>query len=316
MFRLEQRKAELSLSEARKKCPFDNLVDQERPTAVYWNGKMMELPKGKACVPEKWTTVSIPNKYPAFTPKASSWTRLAGPYEVMDGVGFHEVIVTKDHTKDIPQFTEQQVRELLEVYHARYVELKDREHVNYISIFKNKGAMAGATVAHPHSQLVAIPVTDPDIERSLLGSRQFFEEHHNQCVHCVMLAWDRQDKKRIVFENECYTVVCPFASRVAFEIRIYPSKHSPYFENIDDYEKGCLAEAFSKAMKKLYKALKDPDYNYFLHTSPADGKNYDHYHWHWEILPKTATWAGFELGAGIEISTIEPEKAAAFLRKQ
>ena len=68
-------------------------------------------------------------------------------------------------------------------------------------------------------------------------------------------------------------------------------------------------------MKKLKKALKDPDYNYFIHKAPVDAGNHDHYQWHMEILPKTSTWAGFELGTGIKISTIEPESAAAFLRK-
>ena len=242
-------------------------------------------------------------------------TRLVGPYQAADGVGFHEVIVTKSHTKDIPEFSLAQVKELLDMYHARYIALKDEEFVNHISIFKNKGPKAGATIAHPHSQLIATPITDPDITGSLEGSLRYFEQN-KKCIHCEMLAWDRQNKKRIVYENEEYTVVCPFASRVAFEMRIYPRKHASYFERTTDKQRELLGDALLAAMQKLSRALKDPDYNYFLHTAPADGGNYDHYHWHWEILPKTSTWAGFELGTGIEISTIEPESAAAFLRKQ
>ena len=81
-------------------------------------------------------------------------------------------------------------------------------------------------------------------------------------------------------------------------------------------EKKLFADALRKALNKIYKALKDPAYNFYIHTAPASGDNYSHYHWHLNILPKTSTWAGFELGAGVEISTIEPEKAAEFLRKQ
>ena len=263
----------------------------------------------------KGTTIALSNIYPAFAPMKSFETRLVGPYQAADGVGFHEVIVTKSHTKDIPQFSLAQVKELVDVYSARYIALKDKEFVNHISIFKNKGPRAGATIAHPHSQLIATPVTDPDITRSLEGSLRYFEQN-KKCIHCEMLSWDRKDKQRIVYENDEYTVVCPFASRVAFEMRIYPRKHASYFERADDKQRELFADALLVAMKKLSRALGNPDYNYFLHTAPADKGNYDHYHWHWEILPKTSTWAGFELGTGIEISTIKPETAAAFLRKQ
>ncbi len=296
-------------------CPFDGLGDQVCPVYALFRGKEVLLSSGKACVPAQWTTIAIPNKYPAFGLQKSFETRLVGPYQAADGVGFHEVIVTKSHTKDIPDFSLEQTKELLDVYCARYIALKDEEFVNYISIFKNKGSKAGATIAHPHSQLIATPITDSDITGSLEGSLRYFEQN-KKCIHCEMLAWDRKDKQRIVYENDDYTIVCPFASRVAFEMRIYPRKHASYFERTTDTQRELLADALLTAMKKLSCALGDPDYNYFLHTAPADGGNYDHYHWHWEILPKTSTWAGFELGTGIEISTIEPETAAAFLRRQ
>ena len=123
-------------------------------------------------------------------------------------------------------------------------------------------------------------------------------------------------KKRIIFENKKFIVVCPFASKTAFQVIISPKKHLAYFEQITEEEKWELAEAFKVALGKLYKGLNDPDYNFYLHTAPCDGGNYDYYHWHWTILPKTSTWAGFEIEARMEISTIEPEKAAAYLRKQ
>jgi UDPglucose--hexose-1-phosphate uridylyltransferase len=96
---------------------------------------------------------------------------------------------------------------------------------------------------------------------------------------------------------------------------ISPKKHLPYFEKITEKEKWSLAEAFRVVFSKLYKTLHDPAYNFYLHTAPCDGKKHEHYHWHWTILPKTATWAGFEIGTRMEISTIEPEKAAKILRK-
>lgn len=311
MFRTDKR---VTLDASKRSCPFDTLKGQESPTEAFFQGNRIILSKSGR-VPKRWTTISIPNKYPAFQPKKSVRTRLIGPYSVMDGVGFHEVIITKDHNKDIPQLSQSSVRELIDMYQLRYLELMDIEFVNHISIFKNKGFKAGASIYHPHSQLIANPMLDPDLRRSLKGSEEYYKEN-KKCVHCVMLDWDRKENKRILFENEHFTLVCPFAPRVAFEMRIFPKKHQAYFERINDIEKDSFAEALKVALSKLKKGLKDPDYNYFIHTSPADGGNHNHYHWHLEILPRMGTWAGFELGTGIEISTIEPEKAAAFLKKQ
>lgn len=309
-FKTEQR---VTWKNSKKDCPFENLSAQEQPTLAFFEGKKAELTQGKYA-PKNWTTISLPNKYPAFAQNDSLGERMVGPYKAMDGVGFHEVIITKDHFKDVPEFSLLEVQELINAYQERYLEFMNEKFVNYISIFKNKGPAAGASLAHPHSQIIATPVTSPDIQRSLDGSLKFWKSHKS-CVHCTTMAWDLKEKERIVFENDCYAVVCPYTSRVAFEIRIFPKKHLAYFERIEDDQKECLAEAFLAAFQKLKHALNDPDYNYFLHTAPADGKNYDHYHWHWEILPKTSTWAGFELGTGIEISTIEPERAAEFLRR-
>lgn len=289
-------------------CPFEKLDEQEKPTSIFLNGK--QVAGGPA-----WTTIAIPNKYPAFSPVVSPSTRIIGPYQTMEGVGFHEVIITKDHTKDIPEFSLQETKELIDIYQERYLSLMKEEVVDYISIFKNKGRAAGATIAHPHSQLIATPVIAADIQRSLRGSQEYFAKY-NTCVHCSMLEWDLQDAKRIIFENDTFVVLCPFASRVAFEVRVYPKEHLSHFEQITELQKEQFADALSIAMKKLSKALNDPDYNYFIHTAPVDKGKHTYYHWHLEIFPKTSTWAGFEISTGIEISTIEPEKAAAFLKKQ
>jgi UDPglucose--hexose-1-phosphate uridylyltransferase len=131
-----------------------------------------------------------------------------------------------------------------------------------------------------------------------------------------MLDWEIKEKKRIVFENNNFLALCPFASKTAFEVIITPKKHLSYFENITEEEKKDLAEALRLVLKKINKALGNPDYNFYLHTAPCDGEKHNYYHWHWTILPKTSTWGGFEMGTRMEISTIEPEKAAEYLRKQ
>lgn len=256
----------------------------------------------------------VPNKYPAFSPGDGLNKREEGPYQIIDAVGFAEVVVTRDHKKSIAQFSIPEVRQVIDVFQERYLDLMNEKFVNYVSIFHNHGETSGATLSHPHSQIITHPIIDPDLNRSLAGSAEYWRKH-KKCVHCAMLDFDKKDGQRIIFENEDFWVISPFVPRIAFEIRVYPKRHMAYFERVKDKEKDSLAEALKIALAKLYKGLNNPDYNFFLHTAPCDGKNYDHYHWHFEILPKTSTWAGFELGTGIEISTIEPEKAAEYLRK-
>ncbi|TSC67125.1 MAG: Galactose-1-phosphate uridylyltransferase, partial [Parcubacteria group bacterium Gr01-1014_66] len=182
------------------------------------------------------------------------------------------------------------------------------------SLFHNHGRLAGATIAHPHSQIIALPVLPPDIKRSLDGARQYYEQHH-ECVHCVMVAYEKQEKKRVIYENEKAIVLAPYAARTAFELRIFPKNHQSNFEEIDERMRVDCAEAMRVALAKLYTGLNNPDYNFFIHTAPIHNAiSHEYYHWHLEVLPKTAIWAGFEIGTGIEIATIAPEDTALFLR--
>lgn len=311
-FKKERRIAE---KVPKKLCPFCQIEGQEAPTLVFFKGKKISLrPGGK--VPKNWTTIVVPNKYPAFLPSSQLNKRTEGNvYRKMNAAGFHEVVVTHDHKIQMAQFSTKEVKEVIDVYQARYLELMKEKFVNHISIFHNHGIEAGASIAHPHSQIVTTPLIDVDLENALVNSKRYFKKH-GKCIYCVMGDWERKVKKRIVFENKDFIVICPFASKSAFEVIVSPKKHRAYFERTTEKEKWQSAEAFRIALSKLYKALNDPAYNFYLHTAPCDGKKYDSYHWHWTILPKTSTWAGFEIGTRMEISTIEPEKAAAYLRKQ
>ncbi len=288
-------------------CPFCHLPEAtngEKVLLTYYKKSPETATKPEAATKNDWSVMVIPNKFPAFAKGDSLNERAVGPYSVMDGVGFHEIVVTRDHRRQMAEFSTEEVDEVLNIYQERYLELMNEKFVNYVSIFHNHGREAGATVSHPHSQIIAIPVTDPDLRSSLDGSKRFMETQ-GKCVHCAVLEWEREACSRVIYENEKFIVVTPFASRVSFETRIYPKEHKAYFERIKEDEKIHLADALRVALYKIFKGLNDPAYNFFLHTAPCDGKNYDHYHWHFEILPKTATWAGFELGTGIEMSAVQ-----------
>lgn len=263
-----------------------------------------------------WSLRVFPNKFPAFSRHTGGRInhKEEGPYFWMDSVGYHEVIVTRDHTDHIGRMEPLLVAEILDAYQSRYIDLMNKKSVNYVDIFHNHGRSAGASIPHPHSQLIAIPVISPYVKSELDGA----EEYHRQnkhCVYCAMIEWETEHKKRIVYENEDFVVFCPFASRANFEMWLMPKKHKPYFERITEYEKVSAGEALKSAIEKLDKKLNNPDFNFYIHTSPCDGKDYPHFHWHIEILPKTNIWAGFEISTGVEIVTMSPEDAAEFLRE-
>lgn len=262
-----------------------------------------------------WWVQAIPNKYPAFDAGVCAVFRARGPYVATDGVGAHEVVITRDHTRSFALMSDEEADLVVRAYQDRLRSLADDPCVEYISLFHNHGRLAGATISHPHSQIIALPVVPPDVASSLEGSGRYFERE-KKCVHCVMLAYDRRENKRIIFESARFIALVPFASRTAFEIRIFPKSHRARFEDMAPEEHTDFAHTLRVTLAKLYKGLKNPDYNFFLHTAPVKRRpSSEHYHWHFEILPKTAIWAGFEIGTGIEISVIAPEDASAFLKK-
>jgi len=309
MFKKEKR-AKIKIS--KRDCPFCNIETQQNPILVYSKGKKIEKEK----LPKEWTTVVIPNKFPAFLPYPKIEPKMEGNlYQAINAVGFCDLVVMRDHEKHFPHFEIAQVKEVFDVYQERYLDLMKKPFVNYVSIFHNHGAEAGASQPHPHSQIITTPLIDIDLRNALLNSKKYFKKT-GKCIYCQMNNWEQRTRKRVVFENKDFLAICPFASKSAFQIIISPKKHLSNFELATEKEKWQLAEAFRETLRKLYKGLCDPAYNFYLHTAPCDAKKYPSYHWHWTILPKTATWAGFEIGTRMEISTIAPEKAAEYLRKQ
>ncbi len=260
-----------------------------------------------------WSLRVFPNKYPAFSRGKAVKELSEGPYFSMNGVGYHEVVVTRDAHRSLAELETWQVAEVIDAYQDRYLALMNKKSVNYIQVIHNHGKEAGASLSHPHSQLMAIPVVSPYIELELDGAESYFQSNHTS-VYSVIAEYEGAHQKRVIFENDHFIAFCPFASRGAFEIMILGKRHNPYFERITDEEKFACAEALRAALRSLYHGLNDPAYNFYIHSAPCDGREYPHYQWHIEILPHTSTWGGLELATGIEVSTIQPEVAAPYLR--
>jgi len=256
----------------------------------------------------------VPNKFPAFfLQKEIKIKNENALFQKTPSIGFHEVVIFNDHSKQLGDFSFNEWEELIGIYQQRYIVLSKENFVNYVSIFHNHGKMAGASLVHPHSQIMAIPFFDKNILGPLNSSKEFFKEK-SQCLFCATNRAEKTAKTRIVFENSNFLAICPFASKVNFEVVISPKNHLPYFEKITKEEKSDLAQIFQVVLAKINKGLGMPDYNFYLKTSPCDDREYPFFHWHFTIMPRISVWAGFELGAGIEIITMPPENAAEYLR--
>ena len=262
-----------------------------------------------------WEVAIIENKYPVFSHKNICGEIFRkGPYSIMEGVGHHDLVITPDHHKNFAHLNREAANLVFQAFRDRYLMLFNDPCLAYISIFHNWGPKAGASIYHPHYQLIAVPIVPPDVEHSLEGSSRYFR-NNKKCVHCTMIEWEKKKKERIIYENKGAIVFTPFVSREPFELRVFPKKHLPYFENTLDDDLEYVVDALQAALTKIEKRLYDPDYNFFIHTAPILNKNqYKHYHWHVEIQPKISISAGFELGTGIEITAVEPEEAAKILR--
>ncbi len=290
-------------------CPFEGrrLLEQGEP--LLW------LPKpGKNDIKDWWVQI-FSNRYPVV--KASRICpplETDGMYDYKEGVGFQEVVLTRDHARPIGLMEKKEIELIIEAYMTRFQALQNESCVEYVFIFHNSGASAGATVPHPHSQILAMPIIPPDVAKSLAYSRSYHTKH-SRCVHCDIIKLELKKKIRVIFENESFVAVAPYASHVSFEIRIFPKKHEAHFEAIDSKQLSDFAEAMAFVFSRLHSKIKNPDYNFFIHTAPPKGKDFRHYHWHMEILPRISVWGGVELGVGIDIIKISPEEATKILRK-
>lgn len=257
----------------------------------------------------------IPNKYPALVHNPLCPRPLRrGPYAAAEGSGHHDLVVTRDHQKNFAYLSLDEATQVLRMLQLRYRRLAKDSCLTYTSTFFNWGPTAGATLYHPHYQVLTLPVVPPDVEHSLRGSARYHRSHR-KCVHCVMIRWERTYKNRIVDENAAAVSFAPFTPRAPFEIRVFPKKHLPYFEWTPERDLRGVAAVLRSTLRRLTERLNDPDFNFFIHTSPLKNqKRYRYYHWHIEITPKFQVPGGFELSTGMDINVVDPDEAAALLR--
>lgn len=292
----------------RDACPFCPGHEDFTPPEI-----LASRPNGGGSNGPGWEIRVVPNKFPMLRVEGTLDPQGDGMYDRMNGIGAHEVIIeTPDHDRTIAQMSEPEIERMLWAYRERMRDLKRDGRLHYVMVFKNHGAAAGASLEHPHSQLVALPIVPDVVREQLEGARRHFAVK-GRCVFCDILRQDTTDRTRIIQENADVVALAPYASRFPFETWLLPRRHGARFEEAPRHEHESLARLLKAIMTRFDRALESPSYNLLLHSLPFSESAEDMYHWHFELVPRLTRPAGFESGTGFHINQTSPEEAARVL---
>lgn len=293
----------------RSRCPFCPGNEERTPDPVL-------VVDGDAVLGCDWAIRVVPNKFPALTPEGTPTEGHVGPYSTMTGVGAHDVVVESPvHDDGLATYAVEHLARVLGVWAERHNQLFRDPRFKYVQILKNHGQGSGASLGHPHSQIIAVPFVPAQVDRELIRA----EEYHRSrgtCMLCDLIEHEMADGNRIVYSNDAFIAVTPFASKMPFEMWILPMAHSRSFGQLDQGSALLLADALRAIANGLRRGWGDPPFNLVVHTSaPADGPAAcASYHWRIDIVPRLVSYCGFEMGTGVFINAAIPEDAARYLR--
>lgn len=303
--------------EAIKHCPFCEGNEAMTPpeiTAIRAPGTQKDTPG--------WKVRVTANKFPALRIEGDLGRRGIGMYDLMNGVGAHEVVIeSPDHKKRLGHLPVGQIADIFKVCRSRVEDLMKDRRFDYMLIFKNQGKSAGASLNHAHTQIIATPIVPKRVLEEIDGAISHYQAKR-RCIFCDIIDQEQMlATHRIIYTNDEIIAISPFAARFPFEVWILPKKHLADFTMASDHNLQGFAEALKVVLLKLTKALNRPDYNHIIHTIPNrlnfNGSNpyiEEGYHWHMEIIPRLTKLAGFEWGSGFYINPTLPEVAADYLR--
>lgn len=262
-----------------------------------------------------WAVRAVDNRYPVFSPEGNDEVPSDdGPFRFRRALGAHEVVIdTPDHAKPLRRFDDEEMALLFRAYQARYQALRDGAGVRAVLPFRNHAADAGASLSHPHSQVIATPVLPPALARRLDVARAY-RARHGRCRYCDLRDAERAAGERVLFESAHSVAFVPFAARAPYETWIVPRRHGASFADADDEAIEDAVVSTRTVLQALHAVAGDVPYNYIVRSAL-----FEHgaaMLWHVEIVPRLTEAAGFELGSGMAVNPLLPERAAAALRER
>lgn len=261
-----------------------------------------------------WQLRLLRNRYPAVSPQGDAQRESQGVYRSITAVGYHEVIVESPlhNTTAALQPVDEVAQTLLAMWRRGH-EISQDARIEQVLYFKNHGPAAGASIIHPHTQIIGLPIV-PQHTRGRMAEAQRYHDEFGRCVFCSMLAEELRDQVRVVAENEQAVAFVPYAASTPFHTWILPRQHNPTFLDASSATIQGVGTLLHIVLRKLYYGLRDPDYNYMIRNTPLKEPWHDYMHWYLTIVPRLSRSAGFELGSGMRINVMLPELCAEFLR--
>ena len=286
-------------------CPFCPGQEGETPASV------LELPLKPGS--KRWFVRVFPNLYPIVSSPLQTNERENGkPVQLARGV--HEVIVeTPLHDQEMVQRTPDELRLTLVAYRERLSSLLATRGIRYVTVFRNKGNEAGASLGHPHSQVVALHYLPRSVARTVRRWRRY-RAKHGRCLLCDELKEERAHKERIVADHDGFVLFIPHAVAMSGEMILAPAKHEASFVDATDVALARMSRALLDALQRLHSAFEGRDYNLVLQTWPRGRQEDEALHWYLRIIPRLSTLGGFELATGDYVGTLAPEEAVALYR--
>lgn len=300
-------------------CPFCGGNETKTPPEIW----AVRDPDTKPDTPG-WDVRVVQNKFPALTIEASLERTGIGLMDRMGGFGAHEVIIeTPVHEMDLAVAPVEHIQKVVRTYSQRLIDLRQDPRFRHIVIFRNFGSAAGASLAHPHSQLIALPIVPMLVKRRLTAAQDHYHRKE-RCIFCDLIEQETILPERLVLENQDFVVLSPFAARGPFELQIYPRRHMCDLTDMSEHEQWAFADILKQTLLLYRDVLHNPPYNMMIQTAPCLIPRPGHpeywgtigldYHWHVELMPRLTKQAGFEWATGFYINPVSPELAASFLR--
>lgn len=301
-------------------CPFEHGNEHTTPPEIF------VIPDGeRRANGANWKVRVVPNKFPALRVEGELGREGVGLFDRVNGIGAHEVIIeTPHHDRTWADMSAEEIALVLRAWRERLLDLQRDIRIRYIFIFKNHGRDAGASLFHPHSQLIATPIIPTVLLAELNAARKHWA-NKERCIFCDLIHQEQALGERIALETRRFVLLQPFASSFPFETWVFPRTHHHDFASCSDdllLELGAVLRDFLRRIRVL---LDDPPFNLILHTAPSAHPRPGHsdywktidldYHWHIEFVPRITHIAGFEWGTGLAINPTPPEEATRFLRE-
>ncbi len=280
-------------------CPFCPGNEEDTPPALETYG-----PTGR------WLVRVVPNLYPAFEGDEPFVVANRGPvFTQATAGGIHEILIfSPEHGATLGELSQEQVELVMAALRDRLEEHASQPNLRYTQAIVNSGREAGASLEHPHGQLLGMSF----IPRELAEEQARFARFVGSCLLCTTIDAEEDSETRVIYANERVVVVCPFWSAVPYEMLVMPREHNPHLHRSPTEDLIAVGESIRRVLMQLRESVGDVAYNIVFHSAPY--RVGEPYHWHAHIWPKATTTAGFELGTGVAINVISPEEAAEKLR--